>query len=116
MAVFVRLLFLIGECFTWQGSRPSPIFFIFFIAGVRTGGKTPSLCSTQIPLQVIDFLLESPIIAPLLGCMTFPSRMASACVGGIYATFTSLVLIFFPFEVKKVVLPLGIRESRLSQT
>ena len=68
----------------------------------------PLLSSAQLPLQVINFLLESPIIAPLLGCMTFPFRTASACVGGIYATLTSLVLIFFPFEVKKVVLPFGV--------
>ena len=116
MAAFVRLFFLIGEGFTWWGSRPSPVFVILFIASVRTGGRTPSLCSAQLPLQVVDFLLESPIIAPLLGCITFPSRTASARMRGIYATLSSLVLISFPFEVKKVVLLLGVYGSRLSQT
>ena len=76
----------------------------------------PSLRSAQLPLQVVDFLLESPIIALLLGCMTFPSRTASTCVRGNYATLTSLVLIFFPFEVDKIVLPLGVHMSRLSPT
>ena len=116
MAAFVRLLFLIGESFTWWGFRPSPVFAVLFIAGVRTGGGTPSLCSAQLPLQVVDFLLESPIIAPFLGCMTSPSRAASTRMGGIYATFSSLVLISFPFKVKKVVLPLGVYGSHLSQT
>ena len=76
----------------------------------------PSLSSAQLPLQVVDFLLESPIIAPLLGCMTFPSRMASARMGGIHATLSLLVLISFQFEVKRVILSLGVCESRLSQT
>ena len=98
MAAFVRLFFLIGEGFTWWGSRPSPIFVVLFVVGIRTGGRTPSLCSAQLPLQVVDFLLESPIIAPLLGCITFPFRTASARMGGINAALSSLVSISFPFE------------------
>ena len=57
MAVFMRLLFLIGEGFAWWGSRPTPIFVILFIVGVQTRGGMPSLCSAQLPLQVINFLL-----------------------------------------------------------
>ena len=55
-----------------------------------------------------QFLAVEPIIVPLLGCMTFPSRTAFARMGGIYATLSSLALISFPFEVKKVVLLLGV--------
>jgi len=37
-------------------------------------------------------------------------------MGGIYTTLSSLVLIFFPFEVKKVVLPLGVYELHSVRT
>ena len=48
--------------------------------------------------------------------MTFPFRVTSARVGGVYTTLLLLVLILLPFEVQKVVLPLGVYVSGLVQT
>ena len=39
-----------------------------------------------------------------------------ARVGGVYITYSLLILISLPFEVQEVVLPLGVRVSRLAWT
>ena len=72
MTASVTLLFLIGEGFIGWSSRPSLVFIVLFIVGVRVGGGTPPLRSMQLPLKVINLLLQSSVIVPLLGYMTFP--------------------------------------------
>ena len=42
------------------------------------------------------------MIVLLLGCVTFPFRVTSARVGGIYTTLSSLVLIFLPFGAELI--------------
>ena len=53
------------------------------------------------------------MIVSLMGCVTFPFRATFARVGSVYTILSLLVLTFLPFEVQKVVLPLGVCVSGL---
>ena len=73
----VKILFLIGEGFTWWSSRPLSVYNIFFIIGrdIRAGRGSLLLCSTKLLLQVINLLLHGFIITLLMGYVTSPSSV-----------------------------------------
>ena len=71
----------------------------------RTRGGVSPLRTSQLLFQVVNFPLQGFVVILPLEHVPHP-RTAFACVGGSYTTLSMFVLIFFPFKVKKVFLPL----------
>ena len=82
---------------------PSVTTILFIIRReVGNGGRSPSPFAAQLPLQMINLLLHGFGILFMREVATTP-RMAFTGVGSMH---TSL-LVSFPFQVDKMILPLG---------
>ena len=114
----VKMLFLTGEGFALRNSKPLSVYSIFFIIGrdIRAGRGSPLLFSTELLLQIINFLLHGFIITLLMGYVTFPSKTASTRVDGMYTTFLIVFPISFMFKIEEFILLMNISRFRLMRT
>ena len=114
----VKILFLIGEGFTWWSSRPLSVYNIFFIIGrdIRARRGSLLLCSTELLLQVINLLLHGFIITLLMGYVTFPSKTTSTRVNGMHTAFLIVLPISFTFKVEEIIRLMNIHGLYLMRT
>ena len=114
----VKMLFPIGEGFSWWSSRPLPVYSIFFIIrrDIRAGRGLLMLCSTKLLFQIINLSLHDFIITLLTGYMTFPSKTASTCVDGVHNAFLIVCSISFTFKIEELILLTNIGRFRLMRT
>ena len=65
------------------------IYSIFFVIGgdIRAERGLFLLCSMELLLQIINFLLHGFIIVFLMGYVSFPLKIASIRVDGMHAAF-----------------------------
>ena len=114
----VKALFLIGKGFAWWGSWPMFVHSVLFIIrrDIKAGRGSLLLCSTELLLQVINPSLHDFIIISLVGYVTFPSKIASTCVDGMYTVFLIVLPISFTFKVEEIILLMNIRRFRLMRT
>ena len=83
---------------------------------IKAGRGSLLLCSTELLLQVINPSLHDFIIISLVGYVTFPSKIASTCVDGMYTVFLIVLPISFTFKVEEIILLMNIRRFRLMRT
>ena len=114
----VKMLFPIGEGFSWWSSRPLPVYSIFFIIGrdIRAGRGLLLLCSTKLLFQIINLSLHDFIITLLTGYMTFPSKTASTRVDSVHTAFLIVFPISFTLKIEEFVLLMNVGRFRLVQT
>ena len=124
------VLFLVRKGLTWGSHRSLPIVIITFIIRgyVRPRMRLPSLCMAQLSLQIVYLSLHDLLIVLFLGYMTpdffwlyglvvilslehvtAHTRIAFACLSGVYTSFSkpSILFISITFKVRKVTLLLG---------
>ena len=105
------------ESLAWGCSRSLLIVIIVFIIvrRVRARMRLPSLCMTQLSLQVIYLSLHGLFIILSLGYVTAHTRMASTSLSGVYAPLSkpSVLFISIMLRIWEVALLLGSSRLRL---
>ena len=105
------------ESLALRGSRSLPIVIIALVTGwhVKARMRPPSLCMTQLSLQVVYLSLHGLFVILSLGYVTAHTRMAFTSLGGLHTSLSKLSILFIliTFRVGKVTLFLGSSQFRL---
>ena len=107
---FMKMFLLTGKRFTRRSSWSLSVDCILFVIrrNIWAGRGLFPLCSTKLPLYIINFTLHGFFITLLMHCTTFSSITTSTCVERLQAAFLIVVQILFTLKIVKFILLMNI--------